>query len=75
MKQLATAENVKLIDLMTKSLAYYTSIGYDETRTLFMVSVNGTDYTHFTEKGANQIARLVSEGVREITIPISQYKK
>jgi lysophospholipase L1-like esterase len=75
MKELAAAENVKLIDLMSKSLAYYTSIGYNETYTLFMVSVNGTDYTHFTEKGANQIARLVSEGVREINVPISRFKK
>ncbi|WP_265446703.1 GDSL-type esterase/lipase family protein [Acetivibrio straminisolvens] len=75
MKQVAAEKNVKLIDLMTKSLNYYTSIGYNETYKLFMVSVNNTDYTHFTEKGALQIARLVAEGVKEINLDISKYLK
>jgi len=75
MKQVAEEKNVKLIDLMTKSLNYYTSIGYNETYKLFMVSVNNTDYTHFTEKGAEQIARLVSQGVKEINLDISKYLK
>jgi len=55
MKQVAEEKNVKLIDLMTKSLNYYNSIGYNETYKLFMVSVNNTDYTHFTEKGASRL--------------------
>lgn len=75
MKQVAQEKNVKLIDLMTKSLNYYTSKGYNEVYTYYMVSVNNTDYTHFTEKGANQIARLVAEGVREINLDISKYLK
>lgn len=75
MKQVAQEKNVKLIELMTKSLDYYTSIGYNETYKLYMVSSNNTDYTHFTEKGAWQIARLLSEGVREIDVPISKEVK
>lgn len=64
MKQAAAEEKIQLIDLMEMSLAYYASIGYDEASTLFMVSVNGTDHTHFTEKGANRIAELVSQGMK-----------
>lgn len=75
MKQVATENNVKLIDLMTKSLNYLTSIGYNEAYTMYMVSSNGTDYTHFTEKGASQMARLVAQRVKEIAVPLSQYVK
>ncbi len=66
MKQVATEEKVPLIDLMEKSLAHYAFIGYEEACTLFMVSVNGTDHTHFTEKGAKRIAELVSHGLMEL---------
>ncbi|MDB5084363.1 MAG: rhamnogalacturonan lyase [Bacilli bacterium] len=68
MKQLAAEENVQLIDLMTESLNYFTTIGYEEARSLFMVSVNGTDHTHFTEKGASQIAGLVAKQLKEMNI-------
>lgn len=84
MKQVATEQNVKLIDLNTKSLNYYTSIGYNGTKSLFLILPanvypnfpNGSnDYTHFQEKGAKQIARLVSDGIKEINVPISSYVK
>ena len=75
MKQVAQEKNCFIIDLMTKSLDYYKSIGYDQTYKLYLVSSNGTDYTHFTEEGATQIARLVAEGVREINIDIAKYVK
>lgn len=61
MKELAMEEQVKCIDLMRKSLEYFTFIGYDESYTLFMASSNGTDYAHFNEKGANIIASIVSK--------------
>ena len=60
MKEVALQENIKHIDLMEKSLEYFASVGYDEAYTLFMVSSNGTDHTHFTEKGANIIAQIIS---------------
>jgi lysophospholipase L1-like esterase len=75
MKQLAKEENVTLIDLMKRSLDFYASIGYDEAHTLFMASMNKTDFTHFTEKGAKQIARLLSESVKEVRIDLSNHVK
>jgi lysophospholipase L1-like esterase len=73
MKQLASEEDVLLIDLMSKSLAHYASVGYEEAQTFFMVSVNGTDHTHFTEKGAERIAELVAAGVKELQIQLSPF--
>jgi len=73
MKEVAAEEGVPLIDLMARSLAHYASVGPDEARGYFMVSVNGTDHTHFTEKGANAVARLVAQGVRDLDIGLSPY--
>lgn len=65
MKEVAQEESIPLIDLNTKSLHYYSSLGYEEAMKLFMVSVKGSDYTHFTELGGVEIARLVAEGIKE----------
>jgi lysophospholipase L1-like esterase len=73
MKEVAVEENVYLIDLMEKSLNYFDAIGYEEAFTFFMASVNETDFTHFTKKGANKMAWLVSEGIKECDLPISRF--
>lgn len=73
MKQAAVQEDAVLIDLMEKSLQHYGELGYDKTRELFMVSINGTDHTHFTEQGARHIAALVAQGVEACGLPISQF--
>lgn len=61
MKEVAEEQNIELIDLMKHSILHYQEVGYEEVKSYYMVAHNGTDYTHFTEKGANQIARIVSE--------------
>jgi hypothetical protein len=58
---------------MSKSISYYTTLGYDKVYPFYMVSSNGTDYTHFTDVGAAQIARIVSEGVKEAGLDIAKY--
>ncbi len=75
MKEVAAETGTQCIDLMTKSLTSWTSLGYNAVYPFYMVSSNGTDYTHFTETGAYKVAGLVSQGVKEINIPISQYVK
>ncbi|WP_169744648.1 SGNH/GDSL hydrolase family protein [Pseudobacteroides cellulosolvens] len=75
MKEVAKEKNVPCIDLMNKCLSYYTSLGYDKVYPFYMVSSNGTDYTHFTEKGAMQVARIVSESVKELGLDISKFVK
>ena len=73
MKEIAKEENVVLIDLMEKSLTAFETIGYEEAFTFFMASVNETDFTHFTKKGANQMAKLVAEGMGAAKLPISKF--
>ncbi|MCI3922609.1 rhamnogalacturonan acetylesterase [Paenibacillus sp. TRM 82003] len=73
MEQVADEEGVPLVDLMERSLAYYRSIGYEAARDLFMVSVNGTDHTHFTPTGARAIANLVADAVRESIPELAAY--
>jgi len=75
MKQVAAEKNCAIIDLMTKCLNYYSTLDYNKVFTFYMVSSNGTDYTHFTETGAREIAKLVAQGVKELNLPISKYVK
>lgn len=61
MKEVVEEEQVAIIDLMKHSIRLYETVGYDEVFTYYMAAYNGRDYTHFTEKGANEIARIVAE--------------
>lgn len=74
-KEVAEENEVLTIDLMKKSISYFTSIGYERAKELFMISVNGTDCTHFTEDGAKAMAKLVCEGMKELRIDLSTYVK
>ncbi|QGH35452.1 rhamnogalacturonan acetylesterase [Gracilibacillus salitolerans] len=65
-KEVAEEEGCPLIDLMTLSIHHLTEIGFDEARTFYMVDVNGTDHTHFTEKGANKIASIIATQLQSI---------
>ncbi|RIX49259.1 rhamnogalacturonan acetylesterase [Paenibacillus nanensis] len=73
MKQVAAEEDVLIIDLMSRSLEHYASVGYEEAKSFFMVAVNGTDHTHFTETGAERIARLVADEVKALPIRLSSF--
>ncbi|MGM0861916.1 MAG: rhamnogalacturonan acetylesterase [Bacillota bacterium] len=72
MKQTAAEENVRLIDLMEKSLAFFTAQGEETVYSYFMVSEGVNDYTHFTKTGANEIAKLVAEGIKELGLPLTE---
>jgi lysophospholipase L1-like esterase len=69
-KEVGAETHTPVIDLQTKGLEYYTSIGYDEVQSKISL-----DVLHFKTEGAHQMARLVAEGVQEIGVPISQYVK
>ncbi len=70
-KAVAAETNTLLIDVQSKGLAYYTSIG--DAAVMSTIILNGTDPLHFSTEGAYQMARLVAEGVVELKIPISQF--
>jgi lysophospholipase L1-like esterase len=60
--------NTPVIDLQAKGLAYYTLIG-----DAMVSSIISLDALHFKVEGANQMARLVAQGVQELNLPISQF--
>jgi lysophospholipase L1-like esterase len=65
-----TETQTPVIDLQTKALAYYTSIGYDVVERDIAL-----DVLHFKEKGAYEMARLVAEGTQGLGLPISGFVK
>ncbi|HYP87581.1 MAG TPA: SGNH/GDSL hydrolase family protein [Polyangiaceae bacterium] len=69
-KAVGTETQTPVIDLQTKALAYYTSVGYD-----FVEQQISLDVLHFKEKGAQEMARLVAEGTKELGLPISGFVK
>jgi len=84
MKQLASEKAIKLIDLNTKSIAFYNSIGVPATTDVFLWLPAGQypnfpngaqDHTHFQEYGAGQLARLVTQGIEENNLGIKAFIK
>jgi len=73
MKQVGKETRTTVIDLMSASLQFYEEIGFEEAKTLFMASVNGTDYTHFTRKGADAVAQLLARTIKHEVAALSRY--
>lgn len=80
MQELAAEENVALVDLSASSRAYYDAIGPEDTKSVFLHVDAGiypnrptgtVDNTHFQEYGAIQIARLVANGVKQLSLPLA----
>lgn len=65
MKEVAKEEQVVLLDLHDRSIELYESLGYEGTFHLFLASVLGEDFTHFTHYGAKTIAKLVATLLKE----------
>jgi len=72
-KEVGAATDTRVIDLQTKGLAYYTSIGLDAV--VANISLPPMDVLHFQANGALQMARLVAEGVKESDLPIAGFVK
>lgn len=75
MKEVASETNTPCVDLMTKTLSTWTSLGYNTVYNYYLVSSNGTDYTHFTKTGADKVASILSQGIKELNCPLSKYVK
>lgn len=72
MKEVAKENNIQCIDLMSKSIDSWTSLGYESVYPFYFASYNGTDYTHFTEEGAYKVAGLVAEGIKKSKLSLSK---
>lgn len=60
MKRVSEEKNLPLIDLHAKSMALYSKMGHKESS---FITVSPSDFTHFSERGAREIARLVAEEI------------
>jgi PelA/Pel-15E family pectate lyase len=81
-RELAAAEKVHLVDMDRKSQAYLTEYGADRSRELFLhlapaQHVNFPDgiedNTHFSKAGAEAMARLAVDGLRELPIDLLKH--
>ena len=74
---MAKKYNIPCIDLNTLMVNHYNSIGYDAAYKYHLAgAVSGsTDMTHFSETGANAVAKLVANAIKGLNIPLSGYAK
>lgn len=83
MKELATEQQVLLIDLAEQTKLLLELLGEEQSKSLFVWLYPGEyinfpdgmeDNTHFQEQGALQVARLVAESIRTLAIqPLLMY--
>ena len=82
--EVAALTGCAAIDLNAKSMELYARLGPEETKRHFLwvnpgrysaIPAGKEDNTHFTPAGASAIARLVTDGVREIGLPLAEYLK
>ncbi|MEV3991649.1 rhamnogalacturonan acetylesterase [Streptomyces sp. NPDC049837] len=66
MRALAAEEGVPLVDVQAASLAEWQKLGPEPSKAYF------TDNTHFTPRGAIEVARLVAAGLRERGVPAAR---
>ncbi|WP_454850610.1 hypothetical protein [Promicromonospora soli] len=59
MRALAAAECVRLIDITAQTIALWQELGPDGSRRNFVE----TDNTHFSQPGADLVARMVARGL------------
>lgn len=76
--------DVPFIDLTALSEEYYTKLGEEESKRLFLFLKPGEspnypegseDNTHFIEAGAYEIAGLVVQGMKQLNLPLIQHLK
>jgi lysophospholipase L1-like esterase len=83
-RRVAREQKVSLIDMHRKSEALIKSYGVEGSRSLFLQLKPGEnvnypngieDNTHFVPKGAEEMAKLVVEGIRENNLKLKKYLK
>ena len=82
MKELGREEHVPVIDLAAKSRELFQQLGPRNTKKMFLwlkakeypnYPNGASDSTHFQKYGARKIARLVINGINELSLPIKEH--
>jgi lysophospholipase L1-like esterase len=83
-REVARELNVPFVDLQLKSEDLVISLGLEQSKELYLWIEPGAyemypdgkqDNTHFTEKGATEMARLAVEGLKENNLAITKFLK
>lgn len=76
-RQLAQKYNVPYFDLSAAMASSFNNMAYNTVYGYYLGSAtsNGTDFTHFTETGAQAVAKIVSDGIKGLNIGLSQFVK
>ncbi len=81
-REVATQEQIPLIDMTQKSMSLLKDLGEDKSTLLYLHLTPGqhpnypegqADNTHFNELGARIMAELVLEGIRENNLSLNQF--
>lgn len=64
-KKAAADGGAVLLDIEQLSFEWLTNLGEEASASRFMFSVDGADNTHLTEQGANEIANLVAQALKD----------
>jgi lysophospholipase L1-like esterase len=75
MRQVAAAQNAPLIDLTAASEALVEGLGPTASARLYLTQASDgvSDNTHFSSYGANEMAKLVLQRMRELNLPPVPY--
>lgn len=81
-RQVAAENQVPLIDLNEKSIAFYNRIGVEATKEVFLYTdpfeypayqTGKEDKVHFQDYGAKQLAKIIAASVKELQLPLARY--
>ncbi|MCQ2417191.1 MAG: GDSL-type esterase/lipase family protein [Oscillospiraceae bacterium] len=73
---LARKYNIPYFDLGGAMAADFNKRNYNTVKSYYMGGYNGgTDFTHFTDTGAKVVANIITQGIRNLNIDLSQYVK
>ncbi len=81
---IASELNVPMVDLNKKTVEYINQLGPEQSKSLFIHIGPGVssrfpngkkDDTHLSKEGAREVARLATNGLKELQLPISKYIK
>ncbi|MEN8904824.1 MAG: rhamnogalacturonan acetylesterase [Clostridiales bacterium] len=84
MIELSIEKNVPVIDITQESFDLFEDLGPEGTKDLFLHLNPGEspnypdgkeDNTHFKEKGAIEVSKLILDGIKELHLPLKKYIK
>ncbi len=72
-RMLAAKYNIPYFDLGQAMTDQFNNTAYNTVYSYYMGSTTdgGTDFTHFTETGANVVAQIIANGIKNLGIPLS----